>query len=118
MKITRLVVYRVSAKAGHIRTSWVQEVRPDGWVRCTATADPPPTSGAWIAPQNVITFTTPHHSYDYGGIPEGTLVHVFDEVGMVVRRRGARYDVLIDGRVKDINWDSVRPVEDPCNEAG
>ena len=118
MKSTRLVVYRVSAKAGHIRTSWVQEVRPDGWVRCTATADPPPTSGAWIAPQNVITFTTPHHSYDYGGIPEGTLVQVFDEVGMVVRRRGARYDVLIDGRVKDINWDSVRPVEDPCNDAG
>jgi len=118
MKCTQIVIYRVSAKAGHIRTNWVQEVRSDGWVRATQDPEVHALNGSWIAPHNVITFTEPHFGYDYGGVAEGTLVQVFDEVGMVVRRRGAGYDVLLDGHVKDVCWDSIRPVEDPCNDAG
>jgi hypothetical protein len=64
----------------------------------------------------VISFFEPHNSYDYNGIKEGTLVQVVDTVGMVLRRRGARYDVLLNGREQTVDWDFVVPVADPCNE--
>ena len=118
MKCNNLAVYRVSARAGHIKTQWVQETRPDGWIRVTPGQDRHLTQGTWIAPHNVVTFLDPHYTYDYGGIKEGTLVQVWESVGMVVKRRNATYDILIDGQVRPFNWEAIRPVEDPCNEAG
>lgn len=122
MKCNKLAVYRVSSRAGNIKTQWVQEVRADGWIRVTpgqeSHHDNHPGAGTWIAPHNVVTFLEPHYTYDYGGIKEGTLVQVWEGVGIVVRRRNATYDILIDGAVRPCNWESVRPVEDPCNEAG
>lgn len=112
MRSNRLVTYRVSPKAGHIKTGWVLEARDDGWVRTSADYNLTAQGGTWIAPHNVIGFHTPQASYDYGGIPEGALVQVWDKTGVVVRRRGARYDVLTDGRVTDVPWDMVRPLED------
>lgn len=112
MRSNRLVTYRVSPKAGHIKTGWVLEARDDGWVRTSADYNLTAQGGTWIAPHNVIGFHTPQASYDYGGIPEGALVQVWDKTGVVVRRRGARYDVLTEGRVTDVPWDMVRPLED------
>ena len=118
MKCTQIVIVKVSPRAGHIKSFWVQEVRPDGWVRAHYEQDQHPFLGTWFAPHNVVCFTEPHFNYDYGGIPEGTLVQNIDVVGMVVRRRGAVYDVLIDGKIKTLDWSSIRPVGDPCNETG
>ena len=118
MKCTQLAVFRVSPKGGHIKTQWIQEIRADGWIRTSHGSDIHPTMGAWIAPHNVITYIAPHFNYDYGGIKEGTLVQVWDHVAMIIRRRGAKYDVLIDGSSREVPWDAVRPVEDTCNETG
>ena len=88
MKCTQIVIVKVSPRAGHIKSFWVQEVRPDGWVRAHYEQDQHPFLGTWFAPHNVVCFTEPHFNYDYGGISEGTLVQNIDVVGMVVRRRG------------------------------
>ena len=69
-----------------------------------------------MAPHNVLGFHEMHSSYDYGGIPDGTLVQVWDKTGVVVRRRGARYDVLSEGEIKDVPWEVVRPMESPSEE--
>jgi hypothetical protein len=116
MEPTQLALVRVSAKAGHVKPMWVQEVREDGWIACTFARAERPGYWRWFAPHNVISFFEPHNSYDYNGIKEGTLVKVVDSVGMVIRRRGAKYDILIDGSERSISWEYVVPVADPCNE--
>ena len=116
MESNQLVLVRVSAKAGHVKSLWVHEVRSDGWVGCSYDRDARRLNWRWFAPHNVIHFFSPHTSYDFNGIKEGTLVEVADTVGMVLRRRGAKYDVLLDGREQAIGWEFVVPVEDPCNE--
>jgi hypothetical protein len=116
VRSNQLVTYRVSSRAGFIKSAWVIEVRSDGWVRISNAPDVTSYSGTWIAPQNVLGFHTPQGSYDYGGISEGTLVQVWDKTGVVVRRRGARYDVLIEGIVSDTPWELVRPLEEEREE--
>ena len=116
MRSNQLVTYRVSQRAGNIKAGWVMEARNDGWVRVSSDFNLTDQGGVWIAPQNVLAFHTPQASYDYGGIPEGALVQVWDKTGVVVRRRGARYDVLMDGRIADIPWESVRPLESASEE--
>jgi hypothetical protein len=116
MRSNQLVTYRVSPKAGHIKTGWVQEARADGWVRASQDYNLTVQGGTWVAPHNVIGLFTPQSAYDYGGISEGTLVQVWDKTGVVIRRRGARYDVLVEGRVADYPWDAVRPMEDRSEE--
>ena len=116
MRSNQLVTYRVSQRAGHIRSGWVMEARKDGWVRVSNDFNMTDQGGVWVGPQNVLAFYEPQSSYDYGGISEGTLVQVWDKTGVVVRRRGARYDVLMDGRISDIPWESVRPLESESEE--
>ena len=116
MRSNQLVTYRVSQRAGSIRSGWVMESRLDGWIRVSSDFNLTEQGGSWIAPQNILGFYAPHASYDYGGIPEGTLVQVWDKTGIVVRRRGARYDVLMEGRISDIPWESVRPMEGVSEE--
>jgi len=116
MESNQLVLVRVSARAGHVKPLWVQEIRADGWVGCSHDRAARRGFWHWFAPHNVISFFSPHTSYDYNGIKEGTLVNVADRVAMVLRRRGARYDVLLDGREQTVGWEYMVPVEDPCNE--
>ena len=116
MESNQLVLVRVSAKAGHVKTLWAQVVRADGWVGCSYERSARPETWRWIAPHNVVSFFAPHTSYDYNGIKEGTLVQAFGNVGMVLRRRGANYDVLVGGREQTVGWEYVVPVADPCNE--
>ena len=118
MEPTQLALVRVSAKAGHVKPMWVQEVRSDGWIACTFARDERRGYWRWFAPHNVISFFEPHKSYDYNGIKEGTLVQVGSGVGVVLRRRGANYDILMGGREQAVSWEYMVPVEDPCNETG
>jgi hypothetical protein len=117
---SQIVIVKASARAGHIKSYWVREVREDGWVGAVYSPEALATQ-LWIAPHNVITFTEPIRSHDYNGIPEGTLVSVepvYSGVGMVIRRRGSRYDVLVEGREREIDWSQLRPIEVPCDSSG
>lgn len=113
MESNKLVLVRVSASLGHVKTMWVREIRSDGWVACAEGAG---DAWRWFAPHNVISFFEPHTSYDYNGIKEGTLVQAFGNIGVVIRRRGANYDIILSGREQTISWEYIVPVEDPCNE--
>ena len=116
MESNQLVLVRVSARAGHVKTMWVREIRSDGWVACTNDGVSRTDTWRWFAPHNVISFFEPHTSYDYNGIKEGTLVQAFGRIGVVIRRRGANYDILLSGREQTISWEYIVPVEGPCNE--
>jgi len=116
VRSNKLVTYRVGTRAGFIKSGWALEVRRDGWVRVSSEPNVTAYGGTWIAPQNVLGFHEPHSSYDYGGIADGTLVQVWDKTGVVVRRRGARYDVLFEGKISDTPWEAVRPLEEESEE--
>jgi hypothetical protein len=115
IKTDRIAVVKVSPKGGHVKTVYVQEQTPAGWLRGT---EQPEVSihGYWYAPQNVLMVSPVHTTHDYGGIANGTLVHYWSphgrSIGIVTGRFGARYEVTNSDRgTLIVDWNSVHPVE-------
>jgi hypothetical protein len=114
----KVAIVKVSQKVGLLKSVYVHEIRSDGWVRGGPERDPS-WKGHWYAPKNIIQMveadTPEFKSYDYNGIEPGTLVKYWgDEQGIVVSRKGAKYNVLPNGgsRPVQVDWSSLVPVLD------
>lgn len=121
-KNNKIAIVRVSPKAGNIKHLWIYEERRNGWIR----AGPEQNTGAglsptsWHAPQHVLkivdlgTIQSELGPYDWNGIQPGTLVDVWGAFkGMVVGRKGAKYEVLRLGESCpiEVTWESLVPVD-------
>jgi hypothetical protein len=112
----KVAIVRVSQRAGMMKSMYVYEIRSDGWFRAGTDRDES-WRGQWFAPKNLIQLIeadTPEcRNYDYNGIENGTLVAYWgNEQGIVVGRKGAKYNVLPHGKSKlvQVDWGNLVPV--------
>jgi len=113
----KVAIVRVSQRAGMMKSMYVYEIRSDGWFRAGPDRDPS-WKDQWFAPKNLIQLIeadTPEvRNYDYNGIEPGTLVQLrlHELQGVVLNRKGTKYNVLPHGRSKPIHvdWENVVPV--------
>jgi hypothetical protein len=112
----KVAIVKVSQRAGMLKSMYVYEMRSDGWFRAGIDRDPS-WKGQWFAPKNLIQLieadTPDVRNYDYNGVEPGTLVAYWgDHQGVVVGRKGAKYNVLPHGGSNPIqvDWSQVVPV--------
>jgi len=122
-KSTRIAVVRVSPKAGNVKHLWIYEERRSGWIRGGPEQNYSPgrTFASWHAPLHILkivdigTVAVELGPYDWNGIQPGTLVDIWggSSQGMVVGRKGAKYEVLLlgSGKPVEVTWESVAPVD-------
>jgi hypothetical protein len=122
-KSTKIAIVRVSPKAGNVKRLWIYEERRNGWIRGGPEQNyfPGRTFASWHAPHHILkivdigTVAVELGPYDWNGIQPGTLVDIWggSSQGMVVGRKGAKYEVLLlgSGKPVEVTWENVVPVD-------
>jgi len=99
----------------------VLEETPDGWISGyphIASKGVPVDSmvGYWYSPSNIVQRNVMSYGdtkFDYNEIPPGTLVTIGQGsrkvFGLVIERKGAKYEVMLGDVQKKFDWQHVRP---------
>lgn len=96
---------------------------PDGWISGyphIASKGIPADAmvGYWYAPSNIVQRNVMPYGetkFDYNEIPPGTLVtidrghHTRKVFGLVIERKGAKYEVMLGDSKRKFDWQFVRP---------
>ena len=125
----RVAIVRTSNKAGVVANLWVYDERPNGWVLAGPERAYNPErignmmTSSWYHPKHVIQVINvqapDRESFDWNGIPPGTLVETrMGDLAVVLSQQGPKYTVMFTGEDNepvDISWTSIVPV-DPSND--
>ena len=99
----------------------VLEETPDGWISGyphIASKGVPIESmvGYWYSPSNIVQRNVMPYGdtkFDYNEIPPGTLVTIGQGsrkvFGLVIERKGAKYEVMLGDVQKKFDWQRIRP---------
>ena len=100
----------------------VLEETPDGWISGYPhsyfgnNSSVEETVGYWYSPSNIVQRNVMPYGdtkFDYNEIPPGTLVTIGQGsrkvFGLVIERKGAKYEVMLGDEKKKFDWQLIRP---------
>jgi hypothetical protein len=99
----------------------VLEETPDGWISGYPHSHSVGIAldtmvGYWYSPSNIVQRNVMPYGdtkFDYNEIPPGTLVTIgqgsHKVFGLVIERKGAKYEVMLGDEKKKFDWQRIRP---------